>query len=109
MQLIDTHVGDLNAGLITVEFRGEGGEMVSVKMAANDGLDSDAGVDHAKALMVQLTTFADDRGDPAQDEWERSEAEDDGGTGVDGLAPSTSDLPVVSGFGDATSGPGSSV
>jgi hypothetical protein len=108
MQLIDTHVGDLNAGLITVEFRGEGGEMVSVKMAANDGLDSNAAVDHAKALMVQLTTFADDR-DPAQDEWERSEDDQDGGTGDDGLAPSKPDLPAVSGFGDATSGPGSSV
>ncbi|WP_426131280.1 hypothetical protein [Pararhizobium sp. PWRC1-1] len=105
MQLIDTHVGDLNAGLITVEFRGEGGEMVSVKMAANDDLDSDSAVDHAKALMVQLTTFADDR-DPAQDEWERSKDEDDGGAGVEGLKLH---LPAVSGFGDATSTPGSSV
>jgi hypothetical protein len=84
MQLIDTHVGDLNTGLITVEFRGEGGEMVSVKMAAN-GLDSDAAVDHAKALMVQLTTFADDR-DSAQDEWERSVDDEELGTGDDGLA-----------------------
>lgn len=89
MQLIDTKVGDLTAGLITVEFRGEGGEMVSVKMVANDGLESHAAVNHAKALMVQLTTFADDR-DPEQDEWERSEEDDDDGTDVDGLAPTKS-------------------
>ncbi len=33
MQLIGTRIGDTNVGVITVEFLGEGGELVAVKMA----------------------------------------------------------------------------
>jgi hypothetical protein len=36
MQLIDTRVANADEGMVTVEFRGEGGELVSVKMAAGD-------------------------------------------------------------------------
>ena len=58
MQLIDTrvtHAGDI----FTVEFVGEGGESISVKIDNSHGeLDETTAVDHAKVMMVQLTTFA---------------------------------------------------
>lgn len=78
MQLIDTHVGNANDGMITVEFRGEGGELVAVKMSSAGDVQGEAAVTRAKALMVQLTTFADDR-DTSQDAWDRSQddAKDD--------------------------------
>lgn len=46
--------------------QGEGGELVSVKMTAADNLRGEAAINRAKALMVQLTKFAEDR-DPSQD------------------------------------------
>lgn len=67
MQLVNIEVGHHPAsGLVTVDFQREGGEIVSVKMAA-DALDEDVAIARAKALMVQLATFGDDP-DPAQDE-----------------------------------------
>lgn len=59
MQLLDTHVGNLNDGTVTVEFQGEGGELVSVRMATDGSLDGDSAVLRAKELMVQLTSFED--------------------------------------------------
>ena len=98
MQLIDTHVGNTNDGMTTVEFHGEGGEFVAVKMAAG-ALKGDAAINRAKAMMVQLTTFAEGR-DPAQDEWSRSDgdSEDEGSVLTDNRA----ELPAVSSGGEAT-------
>ncbi len=62
MQLINTRVGEAHTGMITVEFQGEGGELVSVRMTAGDDLKGDTAIEHAKAMMVQLTTFTDDHG-----------------------------------------------
>ena len=57
MQLIDTQVGALTEGTITVEFQGEGGELVSVRMISDGSLDRGAAVLRAKELMVQLSAF----------------------------------------------------
>lgn len=53
MQLIDTRV--TQAGdIFTVEFLGEGGESISVKIDNSHGeLDDATAVDHAKVMMVQ--------------------------------------------------------
>ncbi|MBB4233676.1 hypothetical protein [Rhizobium esperanzae] len=58
MQLIDTRV--TQAGdFFTVEFLGEGGESVSVKIDNSHGeLDSSTALDHARVMMVQLTAFS---------------------------------------------------
>lgn len=63
MQLIDTKVGH-DGTTLTVDFIGEGGEMVSVRMEDEAGRFSDeAAIDHARVMMVQLAAFggADDR------------------------------------------------
>lgn len=57
MQLIDTRVGKVSEGTVTVEFQGEGGELGSVRMATHEDLDGDAAVRRAKEIMVQLTSF----------------------------------------------------
>ncbi|MFK0333008.1 hypothetical protein [Rhizobium sp. 2MFCol3.1] len=60
MQLIDTHISTSANGTVTVEFKGEGLELVSVTMAGGDGsLDGDRAVLRAKEMMVQLTAFDD--------------------------------------------------
>ncbi|RDJ03144.1 hypothetical protein [Rhizobium grahamii] len=59
MQLIDTKVNDFGTEL-TVEFVGEGGETVVVRMNNDDHLlDGENAINHAKAVMVQLTAFDD--------------------------------------------------
>jgi len=59
MQLIDTRVSDVGSEL-TVEFVGEGGETVLVRMNNGDHLlDGENAINHAKAVMVQLTAFDD--------------------------------------------------
>ena len=57
MHITDTHVTKGDDGKVTVEFKGEGGEAISVRMAASQNLEDDASVDHAKELMVQVATF----------------------------------------------------
>lgn len=71
MQLINTLIGHADNGMQTVEFVGEGGELVSVRMASDVDPVSNGAVTRAKAMMVQLTTFADDR-DTSDDAWDRS-------------------------------------
>jgi len=61
MQLIETNVHS-GEGTTTVEFVGEGGEKVSVCMAAHE-MPEDAAITRAKEIMVQLTAFDTD---PAQ-------------------------------------------
>lgn len=58
--LSDTHVSNAADGRVTVEFRGEGREVVSVTMAGGDGgLDGDHAVLRAREMIVQLTAFDD--------------------------------------------------
>ncbi|KRB49209.1 hypothetical protein ASE04_18705 [Rhizobium sp. Root708] len=57
MQITDTNVTKGNDGKVTVEFNGEGGEFISVRMAAPLDLQDEASVHHAKELMVQVATF----------------------------------------------------
>ncbi len=57
MRITDIHIGNTIDGLLTVEFRGEGGEIVSVRMASDGSLDGDAAVRHAKAVLVQVAAF----------------------------------------------------
>jgi hypothetical protein len=59
MQLIDTQVGDIIDGMVTVEFRGEGGELVSVRTVAAHADDNEAAIVHAKAVLVQLASFGE--------------------------------------------------
>ncbi len=58
MQLIETNVHS-GEGTTTVEFVGEGGEKVSVRMVADDLADS-AAITRAKEIMVQLAVFDTD-------------------------------------------------
>ncbi|MBX4954231.1 hypothetical protein [Rhizobium lentis] len=57
MHLIDTRVTQ-SGNFFTVEFLGEGGESIAVKIDNSRGeLDNSTALDHAKVMMVQLTTF----------------------------------------------------
>jgi len=61
MQLLETHVGSVVDGKLTVEFVGEGGELVSVRMVTDDrSLGGDSAVRRAKEVLVQLTAFGTD-------------------------------------------------
>ena len=65
MQVIDTHVRNSPDGTLTVDFTGDGSELVSVKMSGVDGsLEGDHAVLRAKEVMVQITAF----GDPTKNE-----------------------------------------
>ncbi|PZM10440.1 hypothetical protein [Rhizobium tubonense] len=59
MQLVGTQiheeVGETPG--FTVEFQGEGGEAVSVKLRAGDGLNTQNAVEKAGAVMIQLARF----------------------------------------------------
>jgi hypothetical protein len=102
MQLMNTQVGEPSDGMITVEFQGEGGELVSVKMVAGEHIEGDAAIVRSKAMMVQLTTFDEDR-DTAEDQWSRSSPDDEIEERTEGLSETDPKLPVVSTFGDAPS------
>ena len=80
MQITDTHVTKTDDGKVTVEFNGDGGEAISVRMAASSDLQDDASVDHAKELMVQVATFGipDEAFEKAQ-----ASAEDDNNAALD--------------------------
>ncbi|MBX4867985.1 hypothetical protein [Rhizobium bangladeshense] len=57
MQLIDTRVTQ-SGNFFTVEFLGEGGESIAVKIDNSHGeLDNSTALDRAKVMMVQLTAF----------------------------------------------------
>jgi hypothetical protein len=81
MQLIETNVHS-GEGTTTVEFVGEGGEKVSVCMAAYD-VQADAAITLAKEIMVQLTAFDSDpahQGDIDDETINEEAAEDTGFT-----------------------------
>jgi hypothetical protein len=60
MQLLRTNVASTNNGTMTVEFHGEGNEMISVRMSSDGDLDNQAAILHAKEMMVQVTAFDDE-------------------------------------------------
>lgn len=83
MQLIETNVHS-GEGTTTVEFVGEGGEKVSVCMAAH-GMPEDAAITRAKEIMVQLTAFDSDpaqQGDIGDEAMNKEAAENTGFTPV---------------------------
>ncbi len=58
MQLIDKKISSTSE-IVSVTFIGEGSERVSVEMSNSNGhIDHDNAVEHALALMVQLSAFA---------------------------------------------------
>ncbi len=60
MQVLDTHVSNSSAGTVIVEFKGEGSELVSVRIAGGrGGIDGDHAVLRAKEIMMQLAAFDD--------------------------------------------------
>jgi hypothetical protein len=59
MQLINTNVASTTAGTITVEFHGEGNELVSVRMAKDETRSDDNAIEHARQMMVQLAAFSE--------------------------------------------------
>lgn len=57
MNLVHTRVVHEGAGNWTVNFVGDDGESVSVKVADDVVRNEDEVVDHAKQIMVELTAF----------------------------------------------------
>ena len=57
MDLKHTNVAKTTPGTVTVEFHGEGNELITVRMAANQEFDEKDSILRAKAMMVQLTAF----------------------------------------------------
>ncbi|MCS4096441.1 hypothetical protein [Rhizobium sp. BK176] len=87
MQLIDTRVSDAGTEVM-VEFVGEGGESVLVRMSNEDHLlDDQNAIDHAEAVMVQLTAF-DDSGATRPDESNSRPTRDDPLVDTESLLPS---------------------
>lgn len=62
MQLVNMNVASTTAGTITVEFHGEGNELVSVRMAKDATISDHDAIQHAKQMMVQLTAFGEETG-----------------------------------------------
>jgi hypothetical protein len=64
MQILDTRIAPEGA-MMTVEFVGEGGELVSIIMDnSEDQITAANAVDRAKALLVQLTAFESATAEP---------------------------------------------
>ncbi len=59
MNLKHTNVANTTPGTVTVEFHGEGNELITVRMAADQDLDYGSSILRAKAMMVQLAAFDD--------------------------------------------------
>lgn len=57
MQIISTNVSKQDDGKIAVEFSGEGGESITVHLAAANALEDGAAVIRAREMMVQVATF----------------------------------------------------
>jgi hypothetical protein len=71
MHLLNTNVASTTEGTVTVEFHGEGNELISVRLSTDGSLDDKTAVLRAKELMVQITAFgegiasSDDHGEGA--------------------------------------------
>ena len=73
--------------MLTVEFVGQGGELVSIAMDNSDNnIDAQNAVEHAKAIMVQLVSSGGEGADPGVD---RYDALSDGNLGEGSLGLQT--------------------
>ncbi|MBP1858362.1 hypothetical protein [Rhizobium herbae] len=71
MQVIGTQVHpQVSSGFMTVEFVGEGGDVISVQMhnGENDGLNRLNAIEKAKAMMLQVATFHQPDDEAAEDD-----------------------------------------
>jgi hypothetical protein len=99
MQVIGTQVHEEHGSTpgFTVEFQGEGGELVSVRLREGDDLNRLNAIDKAKAVMIQLASFE------AEDAWEdyahRYDAESNGDFDED-ESPAVSSLRSAGSAGD---------
>jgi hypothetical protein len=77
MQIVGTQVHEEHGSTpgFTVEFQGEGGELVSVRLREGDDLNRLNAVEKAKAVMIQLASF---EGDTATDYAHKYDAESNG-------------------------------
>ncbi|WP_426240657.1 hypothetical protein [Pararhizobium sp. DWP1-1-3] len=85
MEVIGTQVHPQpSSGMMTVEFVGEGGDVISVQMTQteSDGLNRLNAITRAKAMMLQVATF---------DQPDEAEAAETSGSGSD----STGESPAV--------------
>lgn len=57
MQIVSTNVSTQPDGTATVDFNGEGGEVISVTMSATPVQRDDALIERAKEMMVQVAAF----------------------------------------------------
>jgi len=63
MQLRETRITP-EGRMLTVEFVGQGGELVSIAMDNSDNnIDAENAVEHAKAIMVQLVSLGGENAD----------------------------------------------
>ena len=68
--------------MLTVEFVGQGGELVSIAMDNSDNnIDAQNAVEHAKAIMVQLVSSGGEGADPGGNRYDAlSDGNFDGGS-----------------------------
>lgn len=96
MEVIGTQVHPQpSSGLMTVEFVGEGGDIISVQMhdTGNGGLNRLNAIEKAKAMMLQVASFAQ-----TDDEMEDGA---EAGDGENGLSPAVVSLRSARSAGDA--------
>ncbi|MBB3589941.1 hypothetical protein FHX08_000285 [Rhizobium sp. BK529] len=65
MRLENTNVAGTTAGTITVEFRGEGNDLITVRMSAEPGMQDEAAIVRAKEMMAELVAAPSDRVSPS--------------------------------------------
>ncbi|MBB3309368.1 hypothetical protein FHT78_001097 [Rhizobium sp. BK196] len=65
MRLENTNVARTTAGTITVEFRGEGNDLITVRMSAEPGSADEAAIVRAKEMMAELVAAPSDRISPS--------------------------------------------
>ena len=86
MQVRDTRITP-EGRMLTVEFVGQGGELVSIAMDNSDNnIDAQNAVEHAKAIMVQLVSSGGEGADPGVN---RNNALSDGNFDEGGLGLQT--------------------
>lgn len=86
MQVIDTQVHS-QAGMVTVEFVGEGGDVISVQMHKTKGSDLNRqnAIEKAKAMLLQVAKFERDAGTDSADSTRSS-------TTTEGVSPAVLSL-----------------
>lgn len=62
MRLENTNVARTTVGTVTVEFRGEDNDLITVRMSAEPGIEDGAAVALAKQMMAELGVMTEERG-----------------------------------------------